>query len=277
METLKIKNTYGIDLAATFECGQCFRFNRVADSKYKTEYTGVAHGKLLRIADDGEFLYLNATNEEFTSVWLDFLGLKENYGNIHSEILAKSNNKALHRAIEKGSGIRILKQDPWETVCSFIISQNNNIPRIKGLVETLSRAAGEEISDGIYSFPTPEAVMSLGEDGLRALKVGFRAPYIYDAAKKFADCTIKADEILALPTDEAAKLLCSIKGIGPKVAACALLFGFSKYDAFPIDVWMKRVLKEHFSSDFDPQSLGKYAGIAQQVLFYSIREEQVTR
>lgn len=275
--SLKIKNTYGIDLTATFECGQCFRFNKINDSKYKAEYTGIVRKKLLRIADDGEFLYLNSTDEEFKTVWLDYLGLSEDYDSIHNEILSASDNEALRSAIKQGSGIRILKQDPWEAVCSFIISQNNNIPRIKGLVEALSRASGEKIDDGIYAFPSPEAVLSLGEDGLRALKVGFRAPYIYDAAKCFAEKTVTPDVIRALATDEAAKKLSEIKGIGPKVAACALLFGFSRYDAFPIDVWMKRVLKEHFSPDFDPSSLGRYAGIAQQVLFYSIRESQVTR
>lgn len=275
--TLKIKNTYGIDLTATFECGQCFRFNKVTNSEYKAEYRGVAHKKLLYIADDGEFLYLSSTDDEFNNVWLDYLGLSEDYGRIHREILSLSDNENLRKAVEKGSGIRILKQDPWEAVCSFIISQNNNIPRIKGLVEALSRTAGEEISDGIYSFPSPEAVLSLGEDGLRALKVGFRAPYIYDAAKNFVNKSITPDNIHTLTTDEAIKKLSTIKGIGPKVAACALLFGFSKYDAFPIDVWMKRVLEKYFPSGFDPSSLGEYRGIAQQVLFYSIREEQVTR
>lgn len=275
--SLKIKNTYGIDLYATFECGQCFRFNKIENSEYKAEYRGVAHGKHLEIADDGEFLHLNASDEEFNSVWLDFLGLSEDYSAIHGELISLTDNKALHSAIKQGSGIRILKQDPWEAVCSFIISQNNNIPRIKGLVEALSRAVGEKIADDAYAFPSPEAVLSLGEDGLRALKVGFRAPYIYDAAKKFSDGTLNIADIKELPTAEAVRSLSVVKGIGPKVAACALLFGFSKYDAFPIDVWMNRVLKEHFSPDFDPSSLGRYAGIAQQVLFYSIREDQVTR
>ena len=265
----RIENTFGINLDHTFDCGQCFRFDRVEDSKFDAEYHGVAYGRAVSFAQKGGELYIiGADEEDFDRLWRHYLSLDEDYSAIHSQLLSLSQNEALHRAVDYGKGIRILRQEPWEAVCSFIISQNNNIPRIKGLIRAISEAAGERISDGVYAFPTAEAVLSLGVEGLRALKMGFRAPYIIDAAQKAVSGELDFEEISALPTKDAEKALCAVKGIGPKVADCALLFGFSKYDAFPVDVWMKRVIEKYFDADFLPASLGEYAGIAQQVLFY---------
>ena len=265
----KIKNDFGIDIDRTFDCGQCFRFDKVEGSRFESEYRGVAYNKQVSFAQDGGYLYVVGADEsEFDRLWRRYLSLDEDYGAIHNEILSLSENEALHRALDCGRGIRILRQEPWEAICSFIISQNNNIPRIKGLISALSRRAGEEIGEGVYSFPTAEAVANLGEDELRALKVGFRAPYIIDAAKKVACGELDISAISALPTEDAQKALCAVKGIGPKVAQCALLFGFSKYDAFPVDVWIKRVIAKYFDESFEPALLGRYAGIAQQVLFY---------
>ena len=265
----KIKNDFGINLDHTFDCGQCFRFDKVEDSEYDVEYRGVAYGRAVSFAaKNGELYVIGSDEADFENIWRRYLSLDEDYGVIHGELLALSENEALHRAVEYGKGIRILRQEPWETVCSFIISQNNNIPRIKGLIRALSERAGEKLGDGVYSFPTAEAVSALGVDGLRALKVGFRAPYILDAAQKAAAGELDFKTVASLPTKDAEKLLCTVKGIGPKVADCALLFGFSKYDAFPIDVWMKRVIEKYFDPSFNPTALGKYAGVAQQVLFY---------
>ena len=265
----KIKNDFGIDIDRTFDCGQCFRFDRVEDSPYEVEYRGVAFGRAVSFAERGGYLYVIGADEgEFEALWRGYLGLDRDYGAIHGELLSLSENEALRRAVEYGRGIRILRQDPWEAICSFIISQNNNIPRIKGLISALSCEAGERISDGVYSFPTAKAVAALGVDRLRELKMGFRAPYIIDAAEKVAEGDLDLDAVAALSTSEAEKLLCTVKGIGPKVADCALLFGFSRYDAFPVDVWIKRVIAKYFDEGFDPRDLGRYAGIAQQVLFY---------
>ena len=265
----EIKNEFGIDLDRTFDCGQCFRFDKAEESEYDTEYRGVAFGREVSFASrGGSLLVIGADEAEFESVWRRYLSLDEDYGAIHAELLSLSSNAALARAVEYGRGIRILRQDPWETVCSFIISQNNNIPRIKGLIRALSECAGERISDKSYSFPSAEAVAALGVERLRELKMGFRAPYIIDAAEKFSRGEIDPCLVASLSTEEAERALCAVKGIGPKVAACALLFGFSKYDAFPVDVWMKRVIAKYFEPDFDPRGLGRYAGIAQQVLFY---------
>lgn len=265
----KIKNSFGIDLDRTFDCGQCFRFDKVENSEYDVEYRGVAYGRAVSFAEkDGELYVIGADDADFEKIWRRYLSLDEDYGAIHGELLALSENEALHRAVEYGRGIRILRQEPWETVCSFIISQNNNIPRIKGLIKALSERAGERLDDGVYSFPTAEAVAALGVQELRDLKMGFRAPYIIDAAEKVVRGELDFEAVASLPTVEAEKMLCAVKGIGPKVADCALLFGFSKYDAFPVDVWVKRVIEKYFDRSFEPSSLGKYAGVAQQVLFY---------
>lgn len=271
----KIKNDFGIDLDRTFDCGQCFRFDKAENSDYDVEYRGVAYGKAVAFAEKDGFLYVLGSDEaDFEKIWRRYLSLDQDYGAIHSELLSLSENEALHRAVEYGKGIRILRQEPWEAICSFIISQNNNIPRIKGLIRALSQRAGEELGDGVYAFPSAEAVLALGVDELRALKMGFRAPYIIDAAQKTASGQLDVAAISELPTKEAEKILCTVKGIGPKVADCALLFGFSKYDAFPIDVWIKRVIEKYFDPEFDPTDLGKYAGVAQQVLFYYERWSQ---
>ena len=177
----------------------------------------------------------------------------------------------LTRAAACAGGIRILRQEPWETLCSFIISQNNNIPRIKGIVERLCRTYGDPIGTprGVfYSFPGPERLARLSVDEIFALRVGFRAKYISDAARKVASGEVDLGEVAALPTPEAAEALRRISGVGPKVAACALLFGFDRGDSFPVDVWVRRVLAKYYPDGFDPAALGDRAGIAQQYLFY---------
>lgn len=285
LSCVKIEGTSLFDVGKTFDCGQSFRFDPVTDSSHNLEFAGCAYGKYISVAQDGSTLYIyNATAKEYENVWRAYLGLDRNYGEINRDILSLSDNPALMSAVENASGIRILHQDPWEAICSFIISQNNNIPRIKKLVAALCRAAGDEIDTSLmsghiadahktaeghfYSFPSPERVLSLGVSGLADIKTGFRAKYIFDAAEKMVEGKIDLEFLENADTEECIKHLCSVKGIGPKVASCALLFGFAKLDAFPIDVWIKKVMAKYFDKDFDPASLGEYAGIAQQYLFY---------
>ena len=170
--------------------------------------------------------------------------------------------------MEYGRGIRILRQDGWEALCSFIISQNNNIPRIKKIIENMSKTFGEKIGDDLYAFPTAKALYEAGEDKIFELKTGFRAKYIYDAAKKVANGEIDLSLIDKMPTKDALEYLMQIKGVGLKVASCALLFGFNKTDAFPVDVWVKRVLEKYYPNGLDLDNLGDYAGMIQQYLFY---------
>lgn len=181
------------------------------------------------------------------------------------------NDETMKKAMEFGDGIRILRQEPWEAVCSFIISQNNNIPRIKKIIEELSRRYGEQLSPGKYAFPSAQALVSAGEEEIFSCKTGFRAKYIYDAARRVASGECDLGAIYNMPTQDAIEYLKRIKGVGLKVASCALLFGFNKTDAFPVDVWVKRIIDEYYNGSLDIPSLGAYAGIAQQYLFYYIR------
>lgn len=254
------------NIERTFDCGQCFRFEPNGDGSV----SGVAHGRFVTFAqqDERTVRIYGTDRDDFESIWRSYLDLDRDY-----DALAASfeGDEVLTRAAKCSSGIRILKQEPWETLCSFIISQNNNIPRIKGLIETISREYGEHIDTphGIkYAFPTPEVLAVAGEEALFALKTGFRAKYIADAARRVADGSLDLNEVAKLPTSEASDMLCTVKGVGPKVAACTLLFGFGRGDCFPIDVWIKRVLDEFYPEGLDITALGDRAGIAQQYLFY---------
>lgn len=284
LESTKISGLQRFDIDKIFDCGQCFRFDKVNNSNHQKEYSGIAFGKFVSFAQDGDELTIyNSTYGEYERIWKHYLGIDIDYEAIENDILSRSSNTSLYEAVKYGRGIRILSQEPWEAICSFIISQNNNIPRIKKIIEALSKECGDPVAlpeayekhlsgiSSLHSFPTPEAIMELGVDGLFALKTGFRAKYIYDAAEKVISGELDYELLHNLPTNAALSELCKVKGIGPKVASCALLFGFEKHDAFPIDVWIKKVIAKYFTDDissFDPNTLGKYAGIAQQYLFY---------
>lgn len=280
---VKVEGVEYFDVAKTFDCGQCFRFDAVPHSRHSVELAGVAYGKHISFAQDGDILYIyNTTADEFERIWKYYLGLDMDYRAIEREIIdvAKSEHMAL--AAEYGRGIRILRQEPFETLISFIISQNNNIPRIKKLVEALSARCGEKIEiseaeeehlsgvSSLYAFPTAEKVKELGVEGLAELKTGFRAKYIYDAVDKVLSGDIDLYSIKQGSDTEACLAeLCRIKGVGLKVASCAALFGLERYDAFPIDVWIKKVAEKRFAGEeFSAARFGQYAGIAQQFLFY---------
>ena len=172
--------------------------------------------------------------------------------------------ETMSRAVGYGRGIRILRQDPFETLISFIVSQNNNIPRIKKIITALCENYGEN-----RAFPTPEALAGASVDDLFALRTGFRAKYIHDAAVKVASGEVNLSEIAACKDyGKCTEMLCRIHGVGPKVSSCVLLFGFHKTEAFPVDVWMKKSLARHFPDGFDPAPLGRYKGLCQQYLFY---------
>ena len=285
LSVYKIHDVKYFSVDKIFDCGQCFRFNKVQNSCHEVEYSGIAFGRFVSFAQDGNDVYIyNCTEEDFSNIWRHYLALDVDYSLVEKDILSCSDSVALRSAIEYSRGIRILNQERWEAICSFIISQNNNIPRIKKIIENLSRKCGVPVmlpegaeahvaaESSNCAFPTPEQILELGIDGLVELKTGFRAKYIYDAAQKAVSGELDYDHICSLSTEKAIEYLCQVKGIGPKVASCALLFGFEKYDAFPIDVWIKRVILKYFVSEempeFSPTALGEYAGITQQFLFY---------
>ncbi len=276
---VRLEGVEYFDVGAVFDCGQAFRFLPIENTAHAVEYGGAAFGKYITVAQDGNTVTIyGADEDDFNKIWVPYLGLDFDIEEARRDILSRSDNPALASAVEHGKGIRILRQEKWETLCSFIISQNNNIPRIRGLIGTISKNLGKpiECSEELegrggetFSFPTPEAVASAGIEALREMKFGFRAPYIYDAATKVASGKLDLEAVAgAETTAKAAEMLMTVKGVGPKVAACTLLFGFDRTDAFPVDVWVKRVIEKYFPAPFDAASLGAYAGLAQQYLFY---------
>ena len=262
-----LKGVNNFNASRVFDCGQSFRFNET-DGVIE----GVALGRRIRIKQDGDTLFIVGSDEnEYREIWEKYLGLDEDYEMINADIISRLGvyNGVIEEAVRSAHGIRILRQEHFEALCSFIISQNNNIPRIKKLVEALCRACGEKINcDGdFYAFPKPEAVCALGVDGLAELKMGFRAKYLYDAAQRVVDGRIDLNAVEKMSFAEAEEYLMQIYGVGKKVADCTLLFGYYKTEAFPVDVWIKRVLEKYYPDGIDMSSLGNYAGIAQQYLF----------
>ena len=257
----------------TFDCGQCFRFDAVENSEYECEFRGVARGRKIGFAQNetGSFYIIGADTDDLP-MWENYLALDIDYTKINRSITEKitdpEDKRITEEARDTSLGIRILRQDRWEALCSFIVSQNNNIPRIKKIISAMCEKYGNDLG-GAYDFPTPEALASAGEKAIFDLRCGFRAKYIHGAALSVADGSLSLDDVSdAKSYSDAEALLTSLKGVGPKVAACTLLFGFERYDAFPIDVWIRKVLAKYYSEGFDPASFGEYAGIAQQYLFY---------
>ncbi|MBR4071896.1 MAG: DNA-3-methyladenine glycosylase 2 family protein [Clostridia bacterium] len=267
---LRIK-TDGFSVFKTFDCGQCFRFDPVEDANFDHRVDGVAFGRSVSFAEKEGDLFVRSDEEDFNNIWKNYLQLEVDYKAIDKKIvesLPLSDQSHMRLAVETGSGIRILRQDPWEALCSFIVSQNNNIPRIKKIISAMSEKYGENIGS-VYTFPTAKSLFEAGEAEIFALRTGFRAKYIFDAAKKVHTGELDLNKVASAATyEEAAEMLMSVSGVGPKVAACTLLFGFGRTDAFPIDVWIKKVIEKRFPNGLDKSVFGNEAGIAQQYLFY---------
>lgn len=247
----------------TLNCGQCFRWYRQPDGSF----SGIALGRSLTLRRRGALLLFEGTTpEDFNLLWADYFDLRRNYDAIYSTL---SEDPIISLALTYAPGMHILHQQPWEALCSFIISQNNNIPRITGIIERLCEAFGDKIEGG-YTFPSAERIAKLTLDDLAPLRSGFRAKYILDAARKVAEGDVELEILHELPLEEAQKTLQKIIGVGPKVAECALLFGCGRIECFPIDVWIKRVLQSFYPEGF-PEKFKPYGGIAQQVLFHYAR------
>ena len=251
-------------LADTLDCGQAFRWEAVAEGAYR----GIAGGRCLYISQQGERLrFLNTTEEQFLGFWADYFDLYTDYGAL---IESFCGDATMARACAYAEGMRLLRQEPWEALCSFILSQNNNIPRIKGIIERLCTQFGEQIHGGVHAFPAPEVLAALDEADLAPIRAGFRAGYVLDAARRVASGELQIDEVAAMPFADAKTALMGIRGVGPKVAECALLYGFGRAEAFPLDVWMKRAMA-HFYRDGLPDCILQNPGIAQQYLFHYVR------
>lgn len=260
---VKISGVKDLDLAQTLDCGQSFRWVETDSGFY-----GIAFDREVVMRLEGDDLYIdNCDENEFENIWKNYLDLDLDYGKIREEL--SGIHPTLKEAGEYASGIRILRQEPWEALCTFIISQNNNIKRIKGIVARLCESFGEKAGSG-YTFPTAEKMAELEPEDLAPLRAGFRNKYIIDAARKVANGEVNLEICRTLPYDEARAELMKIKGVGVKVADCALLFGLHRIEAFPVDVWMKRALEKLFPG-MTPSDFGEYAGIAQQYIFHYSR------
>lgn len=271
-----LEETENFDLRQTMECGQCFHFRKLDENEYGIS----AFKKLLHVKQTGNKLILyHTTMEEYTHLWSEYFDFNCDYGAVKKALLEK--DSMLSDAISSMWGIHILKQDFFETLISFIISQNKQIPHIKQIVENISRQYGKFLGEingeQFYSFPDSHTLKAVGEEELRRLKTGFRAPYICDAAQKVSDGILSEKMLNDMDETEALKRLMEIKGVGEKVASCVLLFGLKKREAFPVDVWIKRIMEEmYFHKDTSPKEIrqkamemyGIYGGYAQQYLFY---------
>lgn len=266
-----------------FECGQAFRWRKEEDDSYTT----IAFNRILNVRREGGDIVLSPTNrEDFHRIWYNYFDLDRDYNEIKEEL---SKDEILKQATKFGHGIRILNQDPFEMIISFIISANNQIPRIKKAIECIAENYGEKIptrgqyqGEDFYSFPSPEKLsQALAEDLREICRVGFRDKRIVESAKMVAAGDIDMEEIFHMTRDQGKETLMALPGVGPKVSDCILLFGFNKDQAFPVDVWVKRVM-EHFylKEDTNVKKIGYHgarlfgdlAGFAQQYLFYYARE-----
>ncbi len=246
-------------LGQTLDCGQCFRWFQLTDGSWE----GVVRGRFLRLTAEN---FPEALSELF---WADYFDLGTDYEAMRISFSRLS--PALAEAVRYAPGIRILRQEPWEAFCTFILSQCNNIKRIRGMAERLCTAYGAPVrGTERRAFPEPETLARAEEKELRALGLGFRAPYVLDAARRVASGKLDLAEVSRLPLPEARGKLTAVSGVGPKVADCALLYGMHRLDAFPEDVWIRRAMDVLFPGE-SPACFGSCAGVAQQYLFHYCR------
>ena len=255
------------DLAQTLDCGQAFRWRpRPGEPEV---WEGAAFGRFLALRRTEESLELACPPEDFRQLWRAYFDLDTDYEAIRAALAGL--HPSLRAAAEYAPGVRILCQEPWEALCSFVLSQNNNIQRIKGLVARLCRLFGQAIPGAEASaFPTAEALARLSLEDLAPLRAGYRASYVLDAARAVAEGRVDLERIAREPAEYGREALRSIPGVGPKVAECVLLYGFHKTECFPMDVWMKRAMAALLPG-MAPKELGPYAGVAQQYLFHYSR------
>lgn len=254
-----LKDCDNFDIELTLDCGQSFRWVKNEDGIW----CGIAGGNYLKLKQEGEDVTLyNTSPELYNDFWKTYFDLERDY----KGIIARYDDESLKTACMAYPGIRILKQDEWEAICSFIISANNNIPRIKGIIERLCENFGEKTEYG-YTFPSAEKIAKLQVEDLSVIRSGFRAKYIIDAAQKIFSKEVDIEKIKELPFDAAKTELLKIKGVGEKVAQCALLYGFGRIEAFPVDVWVKRIVEELYPNGL-PECIKGTEGIAQQYLFH---------
>ena len=276
-----IKNKKSFNPIHIFECGQCFRWNKQEDGSY----IGIVRNNVLKVEEkENNIIITGNCEEDIKKICEDYFSLDEDYEKIKENLSKIDDN--LKTSIKFGEGIRILHQDLWETIISFIISANNNIPRIKGIIERISKKYGKKIifeEKEYYTFPTAKELSKATVEDLRNLGLGFRDVRVFETTRKIHIKEVDLEELKK--EKDICKIeeeLLSLPGVGPKVADCIMLFSLKKYQVFPIDVWVRRVMSELYfeNKEQKPQKIkefvknyyGERAGLAQQYLFYWRRE-----
>ena len=280
-----LKNQNSFELKDIFECGQCFRWNEEENGSY----TGVIKEAVINVKKENEdIIFTGKCEGKIKEIVEYYFDVNTNYEEIKEKL--SNIDEYLKTSVEYGKGIRILNQDLWETIISFIISANNNIPRIKGIIERLSQKYGDEIEwsgKKYYTFPTPEQLKDVTVSEYRNLGLGFRDIRLYETTKMILNQEIDLEKLQSNPsTQEVREELLKLSGVGPKVADCILLFSnLKRFDVFPIDVWVRRVMNDLYIKEDDEtkvsktkiekianEKFGNIKGLAQQYLFYWRRE-----
>lgn len=301
-----LRNTRNFNIKQTFECGQCFRWERESNGNY----IGVVYNRVIELEQHGDDIIIyNTSQEDFNNLWIDYFDLKRDYSKIKEEL---SRDELLKKSVEFGYGIRILKQQPFEILISFIISARNSIPAISKTIKKISEMWGESVEykgKVYYSFPTAEQLHIASLEEIKGTGASFRSKYIYDTIQKVYECNkllshiekdstkfifteedklniirYDLDMIADMNDDECHLALQRFQGVGAKVADCVMLFSMGKYSAFPVDVWIKRAMQHFYLAPdvslnkiriFARDKFGRLAGFAQQYLFYYARENNI--
>ncbi len=282
-----LEGVKNFNIKQILECGQCFRWEK----KSELDYIVIAYGRVIEVVQDGDKVtILNSNKEDFNNIWLTYFDLERDYSKIKEEL---SKDAILKKSVDFGYGIRLLNQDPFELVISFIISARNSIPSIKKTIKKISERWGEKIEyngEVFYTFPTPEMLKDVTEDEIRETGASFRSKYIVDTVYRINEDLENSDgiynlgRITSLTDDECHVALQEFKGVGAKVADCIMLFSMSKYSAFPVDVWVKRAMMYFYNAEegslnkiriFARDKFKGLSGFAQQYLFYYARENNI--
>lgn len=277
MPSLTLHPDQPFDLDATLACGQVFRWDRAADGWWY----GVVGNRVLKIRQDGDRLSYAGVPASFIR---NYFSLDTDLGAI---LAAIDTDPFIHACIMKNCGLRLVRQPPWECTVSYICSTNSNIPTIRRRIASIAGKFGEAVEfeeKTCYTFPEPSSILCEGHDGLTECRLGYRQPYVFGTSCSVTDAKKWAKMIRRLPYEDARKELMKLHGVGPKAADCILLFAFQKYEAFPVDVWIRRIVQQHYLPDlrmdspltgreynairrFARQHFGEYCGYAQEYLY----------
>lgn len=282
-----LEGVKNFNIKQILECGQCFRWEKKAELNYII----IAYGRVIEvIQEDDKVTILNSNKEDFNNIWFEYFDLGRDYSKIKDEL---SKDEILKKSVDYGYGIRILNQEPFELVISFIISARNSIPSIKKTIKKISERWGKEIEyngEKFYTFPTAEMLKDATEDDIRETGASFRSKYIVDTVSNInkdldnIDGVYNLERIASLSDDECHTALQEFKGVGAKVADCIMLFSMKKYSAFPVDVWVKRAMMYFYNAEegslnkiriFARNKFEDLSGFAQQYLFYYARENNI--